>query len=144
MAKKKTGFTPEINKLFDALYEKLREYGQCCAYIAISDNKNQVTKRIGVVDKTTCKEVNEIIYPDLAIINAMDGNTAQEIAGRNLVYNAVLSYLHEHPEELPEFYEKLQIMIADLLGEYNKEADTPVEAEIPIIVNANPNPHGDC
>lgn len=41
MAKKKEkkGFTPELYELFDTLYAKLREYGQCCAFIAICDNK---------------------------------------------------------------------------------------------------------
>ena len=43
MAKKKEkkGFTPELHELFDTLYEKLREYGQCCAFIAICDNKKR-------------------------------------------------------------------------------------------------------
>ena len=47
MAKKKEkkGFTPELHELFDTLYAKLREYGQCCAFIAICDNKNEITKR---------------------------------------------------------------------------------------------------
>ena len=46
MAKKKEkkGFTPELHELFDTLYAKLREYGQCCAFIAICDNKNEITK----------------------------------------------------------------------------------------------------
>lgn len=55
MAKKKEkkGFTPELHELFDTLYAKLREYGQCCAFIAICDNKNEITKRIGIIDEVT-------------------------------------------------------------------------------------------
>lgn len=148
MAKKykRAGFTPEIHELFDTLYAKLREYGQCCAYIAICDNKNRITKRIGVLDEVTYKEDKEIIMPDLAIVNAMGGESSVDIAGRHLVYNAVLSYLHEHPEEIPEFYKNLQAMLSDLLEDPDEDdgADTPVEAEIPIIIPAKPNPHGDC
>lgn len=99
MAKKKEkkGFTPELHELFDTLYAKLREYGQCCAFIAICDNKNEITKRIGIIDEVTYKEDKEIVTPDLAIVNAMGGESSVDIAGRHLVYNAVLSYLHEHP-----------------------------------------------
>lgn len=147
MAKKKEkkGFTPELHELFDTLYAKLREFGQCCAYIAICDNKNRITKRIGVLDEVTYKEDKEIIMPDLAIVNAMGGESSVDIAGRHLVYNAVLSYLYEHPEEIPEFLKNLRVMLADLLEEPDEddEADIP-EAEIPIIVPAKPNPHGDC
>lgn len=147
MAKKckRAGFTPEIHELFDTLYAKLREFGQCCAYIAICDNKNRITKRIGVLDEVTYKENKEIIMPDLAIVNAMGGESSVDIAGRHLVYNAVLSYLHEHPEEIPEFLKNLRVMLADLLEDPDEddEADTP-EVEIPIIVPAKPNPHGDC
>lgn len=147
MAKKqkRAGFTPEIHELFDTLYAKLREFGQCCAFIAICDNKNRITKRIGVLDEVTYKEDKEIIMPDLAIVNAMGGEDSVDIAGRHLVYNAVLSYLHEHPEEIPEFLKNLRVMLADLLEDPDEddEADTP-EVEIPIIVPAKPNPHGNC
>lgn len=147
MAKKqkRAGFTPEIHELFDTLYAKLREFGQCCAFIAICDNKNRITKRIGVLDEVTYKEDKKIIMPDLAIVNAMGGEDSVDIAGRHLVYNAVLSYLHEHPEEIPEFLKNLRVMLADLLEDPDEddEADTP-EVEIPIIVPAKPNPHGDC
>lgn len=73
MAKKKEkkGFTPELHELFDTLYAKLREYGQCCAFIAICDNKNEITKRIRIIDEVTYKEDKEIVTPDLAIVNAM-------------------------------------------------------------------------
>lgn len=147
MAKKqkRAGFTPEIHELFDTLYAKLREFGQCCAFIAICDNKNRITKRIGVLDEVTYKEDKEIIMPDLAIVNAMGGEDSVDIAGRHLVYNAILSYLHEHPEEIPEFLKNLRVMLADLLEDPDEddEADTSGE-EIPIIVPAKPNPHGDC
>lgn len=147
MAKKQKieGFTPELHELFDTLYAKLREYGQCCAFIAICDNKNRITKRIGVLDEVTYKEDKEIIAPDLAIVNAMGGESSVDIAGRHLVYNAVLSYLHKHPAEIPEFYKSLQAMLADLLEEPDEDAGADIpEAEIPIIVPAKPNPHGDC
>lgn len=57
MAKKKEkkGFTPELHELFDTLYAKLREYGQCCAFIAICDNKNEITKRIGIIGGNTSR-----------------------------------------------------------------------------------------
>lgn len=37
-------------------------------------------------------------------------------------------------------------MLSDLLEDPDEDdgADTPVEAEIPIIIPAKPNPHGDC
>lgn len=142
---KRAGFTPELHELFDTLHAKLREYGQCCAFIAISDNKNQITKRIGVLDEVTYKEDKEIITPDLAIMNAMGGDELVDVAGRHLVYNAVLSYLHEHPNEIPKFYEKLQAMLADLLEEPKEDDDndTP-KVEIPIVITCNANPDGDC
>lgn len=148
MAKKKEkkGFTPELHELFDTLYAKLRKYGQCCAFIAICDNKNEITKRIGIIDEVTHQEEGGVILPDIAIANAMGGDSPQDIAGRHLVYSAVLSYLHEYPDEIPEFYKNLQAMLSDLLEDPDEDdgADTPVEAEIPIIIPAKPNPHGDC
>ena len=144
MAKKKErkGFTPELHELFDTLYAKLREYGQCCAFIAICDNKNQITKRIGVLDEVTYKEDKEIITPDLAIINAMGGDELVDVPVRHLVYNAVLSYLHEHPDEIPAFLMNFQDMVKDI-GEEMDDNDTP-EVEIPIVINSNNNPNGDC
>lgn len=148
MAKKKEkkGFTPELHELFDTLYAKLCEYGQCCAFIAICDNKNEITKRIQIIDEVTHQEEGGVVLPDIAIANAMGGDSPQDIAGRHLVYNAVLSYLHEYPDEIPEFYKNLQAMLSDLLKDPDEDdgADTPVEAEIPIIIPAKPNPHGDC
>ena len=101
MAKKKEkkGFTPELHELFDTLYAKLREYGQCCAFIVICDNKNEITKRIGIIDEVTHQEEGGVVLPDIAIANAMGGDSPQDIARRHLVYNAVLSYLHEYPDE---------------------------------------------
>lgn len=139
---KRAGFTPELHELFDTLYAKLREYGQCCAFIAICDNKNQITKRIGVLDEVTYKEDKEIVAPDLAIMNAMGGDESVDIAGRHLVYNAVLSYLHEHPDEIPAFLMNFQDMVKDI-GEEMDDNDTP-EVEIPIVINSNNNPNGDC
>lgn len=106
MAKKKEkkGFTPELHELFDTLYAKLREYGQCCAFIAICDNKNEITKRIGIIDEVTHQEEGGVVLPDIAIANAMGGDSPQDIAGRHLVYNAVLLYLHEYPDEIPDFF----------------------------------------
>ena len=68
MAKKKEkkGFTPELHELFDTLYAKLREYGQCCAFIAICDNKNEITKRIGIIDEVTHQEEGGVVLPDIA------------------------------------------------------------------------------
>lgn len=76
MAKKKEkkGFTPELHELFDTLYAKLREYGQCCAFIAICDNKNKITKRIGIIDEVTHQEEGGVVLPDIAIANAMGGD----------------------------------------------------------------------
>lgn len=146
MAKKKEkkGFTPELHELFDTLYAKLREFGQCCAYIAICDNKNQITKRIGVLDEVTYKEDKEIVTPDLAIVNAMGGESSVDIAGRHLVYNAVLSYLHEHPDEIPDFLMNFQEMVKDIREEMNDNDDDTPEVEIPIVINSNNNPNGDC
>lgn len=82
MAKKKEkkGFTPELHELFDTLYAKLREYGQCCAFIAICDNKNEITKRIGIIDEVTHQEEGGVVLPDIAIANAMGGDSPQDIA----------------------------------------------------------------
>lgn len=139
---KRAGFTPELHELFDTLYAKLREYGQCCAFIAICDNKNEITKRIRVFDEVTYKEDKEIITPDLAIMNAMGGDEPVDIAGRHLVYNAVLSYLHEYPDEIPDFLMNFQEMVKDIREEMD-DNDTP-EVEIPIVINSNNNPNGDC
>lgn len=108
--------------------------------------KNKITKRIGIIDEVTHQEEGGVVLPDIAIANAMGGDSPQDIAGRHLVYNAVLSYLHEYPDEIPEFYKNLQAMLSDLLEDPDEDdgADTPVEAEIPIIIPAKPNPHGDC
>lgn len=146
MAKKKEkkGFTPELHELFDTLYAKLREYGQCCAFIAICDNKNEITKRIGIIDKVTHQEEGRVVLPDIAIANAMGGDSPQDIAGRNLVYNAVLSYLHEFPDEIPAFLMNFQEMVKDIREEMNDNDDDTPEVEIPIIIPAKPNPHGDC
>lgn len=146
MAKKKEkkGFTPELHELFDTLYEKLREYGQCCAFIAICDNKNEITKRIGIIDEVTHQEEGGVVLPDIAIANAMGGDSPQDIAGRHLVYNAVLSYLHEYPDEIPDFFflMNFQEMVKDIREEMD-DNDTP-EVEIPIVINSNNSPNGDC
>ena len=144
MAKKKEkkGFTPELHELFDTLYAKLREYGQCCAFIAICDNKNEITKRIGIIDEVTHQEEGGVVLPDIAIANAMGGDSPQDIARRHLVYNAVLSYLHEYPDEIPYFLMNLQEMVKDIREEMD-DNDTP-EVEIPIVINSNNNPNGDC
>ena len=146
MAKKKEkkGFTPELHELFDTLYAKLREYGQCCAFIAICDNKNEITKRIGIIDEVTHQEEGGVILPDTAIANAMGGDNPQDATGRHLVYNAVLSYLYEYPEEIPGFIKNLHAMIADVLGEPEGEKDSAPEADIPIVITRNANPDGDC
>lgn len=146
MAKKKEkkGFTPELHELFDTLYEKLREYGQCCAFIAICDNKNEITKRIKIIDEVTHQEEGGVVLPDIAIANAMGGDSPQDIAGRHLVYNAVLSYLYEYPDEIPGFIKNLHAMIADVLGEPEGEKDSAPEADIPIVITRNTNPDGDC
>lgn len=141
---KRAGFTPELHELFDTLYAKLREYGQCCAFIAICDNKNEITKRIGVFDEVTYKEDKEIITPDLAIINAMGGDEPVDIAGRHLVYNAVLSYLHEHPDEIPAFLMNFQDMVKDIREEMDGDDNDISEVEIPIVINNNNSPNGDC
>lgn len=144
MAKKKErkGFTPELHELFDTLYAKLREYGQCCAFIAICDNKNEITKRIGIIDEVTHQEEGGVVLPDIAIANAMGGDSPQDIAGRHLVYNAVLSYLYEYPDEIPDFLMNFQEMVKDIREEMD-DNDTP-EVEIPIVINSNNNPNGDC
>lgn len=144
MAKKKEkkGFTPELHELFDTLYAKLREYGQCCAFIAIRDNKNEITKRIGIIDEVTHQEEGGVVLPDIAIANAMGGDSPQDIAGRYLVYNAVLSYLYEYPDEIPDFLMNFQEMVKDIREEMD-DNDTP-EVEIPIVINSNNNPNGDC
>lgn len=146
MAKKKEkkGFTPELHELFDTLYAKLREYGQCCAFIAICDNKNEITKRIGIIDEVTYKEDKEIITPDLAIMNAMGGDSPQDIARRHLVYNAVLSYLHEYPDEIPAFLMNFQEMVKDIREEMDGDDNDTSEVEIPIVITRNANPDGDC
>lgn len=144
MAKKKEkkGFTPELHELFDTLYAKLREYGQCCAFIAICDNKNEITKRIKIIDEVTHQEEGGVVLPDIAIANAMGGDSPQDIAGRHLVYNAVLSYLHEYPDEISDFLMNFQEMVKDIREEMD-DNDTP-EVEIPIVINSNNNPNGDC
>lgn len=144
MAKKKEkkGFTPELHELFDTLYAKLCEYGQCCAFIAICDNKNEITKRIEIIDEVTHQEEGRVVLPDTAIANAMDGDSPQDIAERHLVYNAVLSYLHEYPDEIPEFLINFQNMVKDIREEMD-DNDTP-EVTIPIVINSNNNPNGDC
>ena len=144
MAKKKEkkGFTPELHELFDTLYAKLREYGQCCAFIAICDNKNEITKRIGIIDEVTHQEEGGVVLPDIAIANAMGGDSPQDIAGRHLVYNAVLLYLHEYPDKIPDFLMDFQEMVKDIREEMD-DNDTP-EVEIPIVINSNNNPNGDC
>lgn len=146
MAKKKErkGFTPELHELFDTLYAKLREYGQCCAFIAICDNKNEITKRIGIIDEVTHQEEGGVILPDTAIVNAMGGDSPQDIAGRHLVYNAVLSYLHEFPDEIPAFLMNFQNMVEDIREEMDGNDDDTPEVEIPIVINSNNNPNGDC
>lgn len=146
MAKKKErkGFTPELHELFDTLYAKLREYGQCCAFIAICDNKNKITKRIGIIDEVTHQEEGRVILPDTAIANAMGGDSPQDIAGRHLVYNAVLSYLHEFPDEIPAFLMNFQGMVEDIREEMDGNDDDTPEVEIPIVINSNNNPNGDC
>lgn len=146
MAKKKEkkGFTPELNELFDTLYAKLREYGQCCAFIAICDNKNEITERIGIIDEVTHQEEGGVVLPDIAIANAMGGDSPQDIAGRHLVYNAVLSYLHEYPDEIPDFLMNFQEMVKDIREEMNDNDDDTPEVEIPIVINSNNNPNGDC
>lgn len=146
MAKKKEkkGFTPELHELFDTLYEKFREYGQCCAFIAICDNKNKITKRIGIIDEVTHQEEGGVILPDMAIANAMGGDSPQDIAGRHLVYNAVLSYLHEYPDEIPAFLMNFQEMVKDIREEMDGDDNDTSEVEIPIVINSNNNPNGDC
>lgn len=144
MAKKKEkkGFTPELHELFDTLYAKLREYGQCCAFIAICDNKNEITKSIGIIDEVTHQEEGGVVLPDIAIANAIGGDSPQDIAGRHLVYNVVLSCLHEYPDEIPDFLMNFQEMVKDIREEMD-DNDTP-EVEIPIVINSNNNPNGDC
>lgn len=146
MAKKKEkkGFTPELHELFDTLYAKLREYGQCCAFIAICDNKNEITKRIGIIDEVTHQEEGGVVLPDIAIANAMGGDSPQDIAGRHLVYNAVLSYLHEYPDEIPAFLMNFQEMVKDIREEMDGDDNDTSEVEIPIVINSNNNPNGDC
>lgn len=146
MAKKKEkkGFTPELHELFDTLYAKLREYGQCCAFIAICDNKNKITKGIGIIDEVTHQEEGGVVLPDIAIANAMGGDSPQDIAGRHLVYNAVLSYLHEFPDEIPAFLMNFQDMVEDIREEMDGNDDDTPEVEIPIVINSNNNPNGDC
>lgn len=146
MAKKKEkkGFTPELHELFDTLYAKLREYGQCCAFIAICDNKNEITKRIGILDEVTHQEEGGVVLPDIAIANAMGGDSPQDIAGRHLVYNAVLSYLHEYPDEIPAFLMNFQEMVKDIREEMDGDDNDTSEVEIPIVINSNNNPNGDC
>lgn len=146
MAKKKErkGFTPELHELFDTLYAKLREYGQCCAFIAICDNKNKITKRIGIIDEVTHQEEDGVVLPDTAIVNAMGGDNPQDIAGRHLVYNAVLSYLHEYPDEIPAFLMNFQEMVKDIREEMNGDDNDTPEVEIPIVINSNNNSNGDC
>lgn len=146
MAKKKEkkGFTPELHELFDTLYAKLREYGQCCAFIAICDNKNEITKRIKIIDEVTHQEEGRVILPDTAIANAMGGDSPQDIAGRHLVYNAVLSYLHEYPDEIPAFLMNFQEMVKDIREEMDGDDNDTSEVEIPIVINSNNNPNGDC
>lgn len=146
MAKKKEkkGFTPELHELFDTLYAKLCEYGQCCAFIAICDNKNEITKRIGIIDEVTHQEEGGVVLPDIAIANAMGGDSPQDIAGRHLVYNAVLSHLHEYPDEIPDFLMYFQEMVKDIREEMNDNDDDTPEVEIPIVINSNNNPNGDC
>lgn len=141
---KRAGFTPELHELFDTLYAKLREYGQCCAFIAICDNKNEITKRIGVFDEATHQEEGGVILPDTAIANAMVGDSPQDIAGRHLVYNAVLLYLHEYPDEIPEFLMNFQKMVKDIRKEMDGGDNDISEVEIPIVINNNNNPNGDC
>lgn len=142
--KEKKGFTPELHELFDTLYAKLREYGQCCAFIAICDNKNEITKRIGIIDEVTHQEEGGVVLPDIAIANAMGGNSPQDIAGRHLVYNAVLSYLHEYPDEILDFLMNFQEMVKDIHEKMNDNDDDTPEVEIPIVINSNNNPNGDC
>lgn len=146
MAKKKEkkGFTPELHELFDTLYAKLREYGQCCAFIAICDNKNEINKRIGVCDEETLQEEGGVILPDMAIMNAMGGDSPQDIARRHLVYNAVLSYLHECPDEIPAFLMNFQEMVKDIREEMDGDDNDTSEVEIPIVITRNANPDGDC
>lgn len=146
MAKKKErkGFTPELHELFDTLYAKLREYGQCCAFIAICDNKNEITKRIGIIDEVTHQEEGGVVLPDIAIANAMGGDSPQDIARRHLVYNAVLSYLHEYPDEIPAFLMNFQEMVKDIREEMDGDDNDTSEVEIPIVINSNNNPNGDC
>lgn len=78
----------------------------------------------------------------MAIINAMGGDEPVDITGRHLVYNAVLSYLHEHPDEIPAFLMNFQDMVKDIREEMDN--DDTSEVEIPIVINSNNSPNGDC
>lgn len=106
--------------------------------------KNEITKRIGIIDEVTHQEEGGVILPDTAIANAMGGDSPQDIAGRHLVYNAVLSYLHEFPDEIPAFLMNFQDMVEDIREEMDGNDDDTPEVEIPIVINSNNNPNGDC
>lgn len=125
-----------IQTLVRTLLDELVK-GGFSAIIVIGDTKADRTYKGMVVDTVT--DPNEPITPDFALMNAMAHPGEDTEFFRAMVYSAVLSYLYNQPEEIPEFHKNFMQMMKDARKRL-QDMLSEEEDDEPIVEN----PHADC
>lgn len=112
--------------------------GGFSAMVVISDTKADCTYKGYVTDGVTNPE--EPITPDFALLNAMGHKDENGAVFRQLVFSAVLSYLYNRPEEIPQFQHNFNQMVKDAVIRIKSKL-TEEEDDDEMMIE---NPHADC
>lgn len=128
---------PVVQTLVQALLNELVK-GGFSALIVIGDTKADRTYKGIVTDITT--DPKEPITFDIALTNAMAHPDEDTKYFRMLIYSAVLSYLYNRPEEIPEFRKNFLQMMEDARKRLEAMLEKEDDDDEPIVEN----PHADC
>lgn len=132
---------PPLNVLVKDAAEALLSLltkGGFSAMVVISDTKADCTYKGYVTDGVTNPE--EPITPDFALMNAMAHEDKNGVAFRELVFSAVLSYLYNRPEEIPQFQRNFNQMVKDAAIRI-KSVLTEEDDDDEMMIE---NPHAGC
>ena len=145
MTEKDFELKPQENPTLNALVKDAAEAllslltkGGFSEMVVISDTKADCTYKGYVTDGVTNPE--EPITPDFALMNAMGHKDENGVVFRQLVFSAVLSYLYNRPEEIPQFQHNFNQMVKDAVIRIKSEL-TEEEDDDEMMIE---NPHADC
>lgn len=145
MTEKDFELKPQENPTLNALVKDAAEAllslltkGGFSAMVVISDTKADCTYKGYVTDGVT--NLEEPITPDFALMNAMGHKDENGVVFRQLVFSAVLSYLYNRPEEIPQFQHNFNQMVKDAVIRIKSEL-TEEEDDDEMMIE---NPHADC